>query len=89
MAAAMFPNTAEKESMTTVQSVMEFSGVANDVFAAVSETLGRVTTIRVLAMIPPPALRSALEAARVPVQEGVGTAGGEGRQVGHHQIHGS
>ena len=51
--AAMFPTTEAALTLTTLESVLTFSGVDPAVFDVVSVTLGRVTTIRVLAMLPP------------------------------------
>eukprot|EP00435_Cladocopium_sp_Y103_P045468 s273_g13.t1 len=57
---------AELEAITSVAHARAWSGLPEPVWQALSQTLGGVDHLRVLAYIPPVALRQGLRTARVP-----------------------
>ena len=56
----------ELEAITTVAQARAWSGLADAVWQTVDATLGGVLHLRVLAYLPPTAVRTAVRTARVP-----------------------
>ena len=67
-------SAGELEAITTVAQARIWAGLADNAWRALNTVLGGVDHLRVLAYIPPVAIRTALRAARVPT-EAVGDPG--------------
>ena len=65
--AVMWPSSVERETLQTIMDLVGFAGVQPATWNALSECLGTVPNIRMLAMIPPVYLTAALAQARLPV----------------------
>ena len=72
MALSLLPTAAELAGLGTLEAVRDWSGCPAAVWTAASDHLGKVPSIRVLALTPVDVFRLMLERVRIPVTRAAG-----------------